>query len=480
MKGLKKHIAMCSLLTGLILGACDDNPTKVGMTIQSPDDLLTVYTDTFQMTASTVKLDSIFAKTTTCMLGEMYDPVYGTIKSDFLCQFYCEEGFQFSEIPHDGKIDSIDLFISYMYNSLGGLIAYGDTIAPMQVSVFPIDRPLKRAFYTNEDPEIYCDMNDPLGTSTYTVYDMTVADSIRNLSNYYPNIRVKLPIELGQKFYDETINNPSSFASQRAFNDFFPGVYITNTFGSGNLILTSGEYISIRISYTYTKQGSEGQDSLVYGSQWFYSSKDVFQINRFKNSQIDRLLEENPTHTYIKSPAGVCTKLVIPTTEISKKLDIQDRFINNFVLNLKYLPADEWDYAYAPPSYLLLLPEDSVTSFFESASVENNITSYISYMNSDGSYSYSSAYATPSGYSSYTRTYAFGNISRLLETHIKNSPDSDLRVLVLPVYREYQESNSSYYTSGITHTLTPSGLKIRTDEELMKIVILSSKFENKK
>lgn len=481
MKGLKKYIALCSLLTGLILGACDDNLAKVGVTILSPDDLLTVYTDTFQMKASTVKLDSIFAKTTTCMLGEMYDPVYGTIKSDFLCQFYCEEGFRFSEIPHNGKIDSIDLFISYMYNSLGRLVAYGDTVAPMQVTVFPIDRPLKRDFYTNENPERYCDMNDPLGTCTYTVYDMTVADSIRNLDGYAPNIRVKLPVVLGQKIYDETINNPSSFASQNAFNEFFPGVYITNTFGSGNLILTSGENISIRISYTYVKQGSEGQDSLVYGSQWFYSSKSVFQINRFKNSQIDRLLEENLTHTYIKSPAGVCTKLVIPTTEISKKLDVQSRYINSFVLNLKYLSADEWDYAYAPPSHLLLLPEDSVTSFFESASMENNITSYISYMNNDGDYSYSSAYATPSGYSPYTRTYAFGNVSRLLDTHMKNSPDNDLRMLVLPVYREStQQSSSSYYTSGITHTLTPSGLKIRTDEELMKIVILSSKFENKK
>ncbi|MDR1526006.1 MAG: DUF4270 domain-containing protein [Tannerella sp.] len=482
MKGIKKHIALCCLLTAFILCACDDNLTKVGTTILPPDDSITVYTDTFRMKASTVKLDSIFAKTTTCMLGEMYDPVFGNIKSDFLCQFYCQEGFRFAEMPHNGKIDSVDLFIYYSYNATGGLMAYGDTVTPMQATAFPINQPLRRYFYTNDEPEKYCDMNSPMGVCTYTAYDMTISDSIRNLG-YFPNIRIKLPVELGQKIYDETVNNPSSFASQEAFNEFFPGVYVTNTFGSGNLILTSGENVSIRISYTYVQQGSEGQDSLVNGVHWFNSMKSVFQINRFKNSHIDRLLEENPTHTYIKSPAGVCTRLVIPTMEISNTLDVQDRFINSFILNLKYLPADDWDYAYAPPSHLLILPEDSVTTFFENASIENSNTSYISYMNTDGSNYYYSSENIPYGYSPYTRTYAFGNISALLKTHVKNSPDKDLNLLVIPVEREWGgggSSTSTYYTLGITHTLAPSGLKIRTDEELMKIVILSSKFEGKK
>ncbi|MDR0700345.1 MAG: DUF4270 domain-containing protein [Tannerella sp.] len=473
MKGFKKLIALCSLLTGLITGACDDNLTMVGTTIQPPEDLITVYTDTFQMEIMTVRLDSIFAKTSTCMLGEMYDPIYGTIKSDFLCQFYCEEGFEFSTTPYNGKIDSIDLVIYYPVNSYGGVSAYGDTIVPMQVSVFPINNPLIRNFYTNDNPEKYCDMSNPLGACTYTAYDMSIPDSVR--SSIAPSIRVKLPVELGQKFYDETINNPSTFASQRSFNEFFPGVYITNTFGSGNLILTQGEDIYIYISYTYAETDSQGQDSLVYGVKRFRNSKEVYQINRFKNDNINHLLEENPSHTYIKSPAGVCTKLVIPTVEISKTLDVQERFINSFALKLKYLPVDEWDFSYAPPSHLLLLPEDSVTTFFENANIEDNNVSFISYDNAG----YDSASDTYSGYSSDTRTYAFGNISNLLKTHIENSPDKDLCLLALPVYREITSYGSSYYTQGITHTLTPSGLKIRKDDELMKMVLLSSKFENK-
>jgi hypothetical protein len=487
MTSLKKLIAACSLLTCFVLGSCDDNLTSVGTSIQPPGDWITVYTDTFLITASTVKLDSIFAKTTQCVLGEIYDPLYGTLKSDFLCQFYCEEGFEFAETPYEGKIDSIELFIMYPNDTYGKTSAYGDTILPMQVSVYPVVASLGRNFYTNDDPEKYCDMNNLLGKATYTPYDMSITDSVRALTDSYgyyiytPNIRIKLPVQLGQKFYDETINNPSTFASQNNFNAFFPGMYITNTFGSGNLIFSQGENMILRISYSVMKQSSLGQDSLAFRFEEIGSTKDVIQINRFKNSNMDHLLEENPTHTYIKAPAGVCTKLVIPTTEISSEMDIQNRFINGFTLNLKYLPADEWDFAYTPPSHLLILPEDSVKTFFENGNVEDYTTSFVSFMydiSSTSSTSYTSSSETFYGYNPSTRTYSFGNISNLLKAHIKNSPEKDLCVLVLPVNRSYTLSSSTYYTKGISHTLLPAGLKMRKEEEFMKIVVLSSRFED--
>ncbi|MDR2915779.1 MAG: DUF4270 domain-containing protein [Tannerella sp.] len=477
-KGLNKLAVVLCLFTGL-MSSCDDDLTGVGTTILPPEDLITVYTDTFQMKASTIRLDSVYAKTTDCLIGEMYDPIYGTIKADVLCQFYCEEGFEFAKTPYEGKVDSAELIIFYPYNSTGGLVAYGDTMTPLQVTVYPVNQQLKRNFYTNDNPEDYCDMQNPLGSVSYTAYDMTISDSLRKSGDYIPFIRVKLPADLGQKFYDETINNPAAFQNQNAFNEFFPGIYITNTYGSGCLIKTAGENIAMRMFYNYAELDSAGQDSLVLAAQWFYGSKDVVQINRFINSNIDQLLVDNPTHTYIKSPAGVCTKLVLPTTEISQALDINDRFINGFTLDLKYLPADEWNYAYSPPGYLLLLPEDSVTSFFEKGSVENSATSFISYMATDGTKSYTSSNGTYRGYSSYTRTYSFGNISTLLRTHIEKSPDKDLSLLVLPVDRRWTQSSDTYYTAALFNSFSLSGVKIRTGEDYMKVVVLSSKFENK-
>ena len=469
------------LFTGLYLSSCVDELTSLGTGILPPEDRITVYTDTFQMKASTVRLDSIFAKTSDCLLGEMYDPVYGMIKADMICQFYCEEGLTFSFTPYNNKVDSVDILIYYPLNSSGGLIAYGDTLTPMEVTVYPVNKPLKRNFYTNDRPEEYCDMNNPLGSASYTLYDLTISDSIRSLTGYSPYVRVRLPAELGQKFYEETINNPSTFKNQNAFNEFFPGIYITNTYGSGCLLRTMSEYIAIQMYYTAAPDEAK-PDSLVLMAKVFQVSKEVIQINRLKNSNIDQLLEDNPTHTYIKSPAGVCTKLVLPTTEISKSMDINDRYINGFTLNLKYLPEDEWRYAYAPPEHLLLLPEDSVTSFFEKELIEND-SIFISYRASDSYGNYASPLFTSYGYSPYTRTYSFGNISRLLKSHIASSPDKDLSLLVVPVTRKTTYSgyggSNYFYTTGISHNFNLAGAKIRTEDEFMKVIVVSSKHENR-
>ena len=484
MKKIKKYLAVCSLFTALIICSCDDMANKVGSSVIPPAELITVYADTFQLESQTIKLDSVFAKSSDFLLGELYDPLYGNIKADALCQFYCEEGFRFSNSPFEGIIDSVELVIRYPYSSTNSLTAYGDTMTSMQVSVYPIDKPLKRNFYSNENPENYCEMNNPLGKKTYSAYDVSISDSIRAIiavdnKNYYiPHVKVKLPTELGQRIYDETINNPSTFESQSSFNEFFPGVYITNTYGSGCVIKTTSENVYIKVYYNYETKSLSGNDSLALGEEWFFVSKEVIQLNRLENSKLDVLLTENPNQTFIKSPAGVCTKLVIPTIDISKKVDVEDRYINSFNLELKYLPEDEWDYAFKVPDHLLLLPEDSVITFFENGKVEDNITSFVSFSYSEAA-GYLSSNNIFNGYSPVTRTYSFGNISSLLITHIKNSPDKDLSLLVLPVVRSGASSQGGIYTTRITNSFDLSGVKIRKEENFLKAIVLSSKFENK-
>jgi len=472
-----------------LLSSCNDDLTMVGTTIQPSSDHITVFTDTFQLTASTVVLDSIFAKTSTCLLGDMYHPVYGNIKADFLCQFYCQEDFRFTFEPYQGVIDSAVMFILYPSSSW-----YGDSLAPMQVTIFPITKPLKRNFYSNDNPENYCDMTHPLASKSYTPFDKTISDSIRAITdtydaNYYtPNIRIKLPVEFGQNFYDETINNPASFASQSAFNAFFPGLYITTTFGSGNLLKTYGEYMYLRFYYNTILKDIDGADSIVFRFDDFTVSKEVNQINRFKNSNIDKLLTNTGDFTYIKSPAGVCTKIIIPTTQISSKIDVSERFINAFSLNLKFIPEEEEAlFSVYPPHNLLLIPEDSVQTFFENNQSEDTKITYISY---DGTASGSSSNTTSAGYSYYFRSYSFGNISALIEDHIKKSPDKDLSLLVIPVnrtvtssssssYYYYSSSSYTYYTTGITNSFDLAGVKIRTDGDYLKVVAVSSMFTDK-
>jgi len=60
--------------------------------------------------------------------------------------------------------------------------------------------------------------------------------------------------------------------------------------------------------------------------------------------------------------------------EISPK--IKDRRVNNFALTLRATPEEDWDYALDPPSYVLLIPKDSMSSFFENNKTIDEITTY--------------------------------------------------------------------------------------------------------
>lgn len=453
---MKNRLFILGVGLGLaILGGCNDELSEVGSSIQPDGDKSFVYVDSFQLSAKTVLMDSVYARTTSGLLGEIYDPLYGNIKSDYLCQFYCPENYQFQNTPLNGVIDSMDLRI--FYSSW-----VGDSLTPMQVTVYPITTVPERNFYTNVDPEKYCDMQTVLGQKMYTAYDVTISDSVRNgltSTTYTPVVRVKLPTEIGQDFYNETVNNPSSFENQDAFNQYFPGLYIKNTFGSGNLLTVY--QTSFFIYYRYTVEGSAGQDSIVNGREQFNVTREVIQLNHVANANLEPLLLPDEKYTYMRTPAGVYTELTLPITEI--KETVGSRFLNNLPLTLHAMPQENWDYAFEPPSYLLLLPTDSVKGFFEQNKVENNETAFLSGI-----------------YDSSTRTYTFGNISNLIKYQLENAPDEDLQVSVIPVSRETQSDSYSgtEYTVTLSNYMLPSGVKIVKDNDYMKVGLTTSEYNS--
>ncbi len=90
---------------------------------------------------------------------------------------------------------------------------------------------------------------------------------------------------------------------------------------------------------------------------------------------------------------------MIPSKEIAPFID--GRILNNIPLTLYSMPEDESEYALDRPASLLILPEDSVKSFFENRKVEDRVTSFVA------------------SFSSASSSYSFGNISNVLKTHIE-------------------------------------------------------------
>ena len=455
-----KNLILGFALGGILLSGCNDELSQVGPSIQPDADRSYVYADTFYVESSTVKLDSVYARTVSGLLGDIYDPLYGHLTTDYICQFYCPEDYKFAHEPLDGKVDSMAFFIMYNRGEQGYM---GDSLAPMTAQVYQVTKPLERNYYTNMDPKQYCDMQTLLGQKTYTAYDMSISDSIRNITdtsdpNYYtPNVRIRISTDVAQRLYDETVNNPGTFQSQDSFNRFFPGFYVTTSFGTGNILKVAQS--SFFIYYKYQTKNDAGRDTIIHTREQFNVTKEVIQMNRMENANIEHLLEPNEEYTYMKTPSGVCTRVVIPAAEIGHR--IGDRILNNLEFSLQAMAQEDWLYALEAPSYLMLMPEDSVKSFFESNKIEDNITAF------------------RGDYSTSTRVYSFGNISNILQLHLENNPDEDLRLLVVPVNRTYDtdQYGNPVSTTSISNYLLPSAVKLKKDEESRKIVVLTSQYD---
>ncbi|MDR0430948.1 MAG: DUF4270 domain-containing protein [Tannerellaceae bacterium] len=463
---MKTKFFVLGIVSGILfLNSCDDMGL-VGPSMQPVEDTPNIFADTFMLKASTVTLDSVYAKTERGLLGEIYDPVFGNLKTDFICQFYIQEGFKFRQTPIDGKIDSIDLRVYYQSRNW-----IGDSLAAMKATIYPVIKQLDRNYYTNINPADYVDLNNPISSKIYTARDQTVSDSIWNnfgttWYTYNANIKFDLPVSLGQQFYDESVNNPASFANQNAFNDYFPGLYITTTFGSGNILSVDETEMTIYYRYYEIRPSTGVRDSIAHAIELFPVTKEVIQMNRSQHANLDKLLEPNDKYTYIKTPAGVCTRITFPTKEIIER--IKGRRINTFHFQLKVMKEEQWKYALTPTS-LLLIHEDSVKTFFENRKVDDLITSYAA------------------EYKSSTLTYDFtsgninGNLANLIKFQIENAPDKDLNMLVIPIDRTtYQNSSSSYQptttTELISSYLRPSGVTLRKDPEVMQIQVITSAY----
>lgn len=174
------------------------------------------------------------------------------------------------------------------------------------------------------------------------------------------------------------------------------------------------------------------------------------------------LLQPDDSIAYLKTPAGVYTQLTIPAKDIAEK--IGDRIINNIPLTIKALPQENWQWALTAPANLLLLPKDSLATFFVNNKIEDSKTAF------------------RADYSSSNRSYDFDNISNLMQEHIKNNPEKDMELLLIPVDRVIAYTNNYYgsstpYTAALNNYLLPSGVKLLKTKSSMKITVTTTDYK---
>lgn len=452
------------------LYSCDDTTTGVGEFVADADEI-TASAQTFEATTKTLKYtdlnpDGVFSRTSSAYLGKFTDPDFGTYTTDFITQINCTEGFEFPD--RLVSIDTTTLELSYAS-------FFGDSLAPMKVRVDVLKEAIDDTgenlglYYTSYNPEDFYNKNgNPLAEQEYAVRDNSWSDaeidSIKSANGYYPplviNLDKKNTWNIGEEQHTGTFSqylkakydeNKNNFKDAYSFiHNVLPGFYVHNTSGEGSILYIGDIWLRMKVSYYIT--GSEGQDSLVYTSIPFAATNEVFMSTRLNNSEnaLNKLAEEKE-HTYLKTPAGLCTEVKLPLQEMYDALGTDT--LNSVSMSFtKYKNvsdnSENSPYKMGTPQNLLLIRKNEVKDFFEQRKNYDSKTTFLG------------------TYSSTTNSYSFSQVNRLIsqifsDMRTKEEPtegwDEYNTMVLIPVKTE---TDSQGNTIGLSHDLEVNSAKL--------------------
>ena len=461
-----KHIVWgCLLLMTGLMASCDDRNNALGIDNLPEYDKLSSFSKEYEIKWKTVSADlkhqniakgtsynNIYVTSHYGYIGEIPNIQYGRIRSEYLTQFHIPAGFKFADTPINDRIDSMAITLYYSGYT-------GDSLAPISVEAYRLAKALPFSKYTISDVSEYVS-DKLLGKASYyagrghskTVSGLTAVD-------------IPLPRELGQEIYDKSKGGDPVFASQAAFDKYFPGVYITVGAGTGSILRVQRTALTMYFKKEVkgkTKDNKKDSTYLTTFTQQLAHTSEVPQLSRFANENLDRLINTDPSKgiSYIKSPAGVVTELTIPTTAIAKTLKEGKadmiRELNSLPLTLYGEPQGSGQYDLVLPSNLLILPKDSVGKFFEKelTEIDAPYTTYLSTKSSTGS-----------------ATYIFGNLAPLIRKQISEKPNEDLVLWVVPVDRTTvtNPNTNQPLSSSISNLVLPTAIRLNFTGDKGKI-----------
>lgn len=453
---------LCRILAIAIIAlttvSCSDLDS-IGFTIQPDKDRLSVGIDTLELQARTVQIDSIFSRTQYPVLGEYTDPIFGSIKSEYIGEFYLPKGARF----HDGAIiDSVRVQLAYTS-------MMGDPLSPMGLSVYEVTKSLEGVnSYSHIDPSAYANMSTPLGTQTFTgrnsTYRTEFGSSGDSLRIY--EINVMLPHSIGEKFLAEyKKEGHGEFSDPDRFRKFFPGLYFSTHFGKSTILNISLTSLLVHYNYLDIKGSSTETDTIRTSTLRLHTTPEVTQFNHIQNKS-EQLLEENSEYAYVKSPAGVMTEITFPFSEMHDKLESHALNLANLTVYAMPEIDENTMVKLTPPDRLLLIHKDSLDGFFEKRKLRDNVTSFLSDKFDSSNYS-----------------YRFNNISTMVNYYNREHGGEpfDLVYYLIPVDASFATQQDMYgrIIEGTTpiridHQMWPAAARLDKREGSLKLDLIFS------
>lgn len=395
-----------SFIAVLFLISCDNETSGLGSSLTPNSDIITVKADScFAASRTIISPDSLLILSSQCNLGRFTEPVSGTtLESGFLAQYNCKESFS---LPDSVYGIGTHQFPAWFDSALVGKKPYyanlrlyytsflGDSTNAIKIDVYPLDKMIdvNKRYYSNIDPSEFCNTSvQPLASVTASAWNLQQADSVRNVSNYYPCITIPLPDSLARMIL-ESYDNPATrhyFRDATSFmENLVKGFYVRCSQGDGTMLYIDHSVLEVNFKYINNEDTVPKMESLMAE---FPSNTEVMQLNSFKWSNLDSQLT-NDSCTWIRSPFGLLTEITLPVDDMRDN----EYVLNSAMLRLSTAVTPASRFKPTTPAVLLLIRKGLAGDFLSRNSMTDKVESFAT------------------GYSSKYGTYTYDNIAAMVE-----------------------------------------------------------------
>ncbi len=419
------------LITILLCYSCEENST-IGSSI-AQEEVKIVVDSAYFIKGKTIKSARIQSRTITQLLGKIDATGYGYLTSDIVTQFMPAGKIDTVGVS-ENDIDSIKLLLQIPN---GGYI--GDSITPMGLKIYRLNKQLPSPIYSDFNPEGYYSNEDIIGEAIYTASALGMSDSIAKLT--YRTVYVDLPVSLGKEFFNKYKENPNIYSSPSEFAKFFPGIYITNSYGSGRIMKITNSQVKLYYHKTLTMEGTNIDSTYYKVGNYFAVTPEVITNNNILfniSDDLEAMIQNG--ENVIVAPAGTNVEITFPTKDIIdsyKKNGGNLSVINSLTFEIPVSKINN-EYNITPPPYVLLIKKTEVDDFFAKNKVTDNETSFYAIYNSS------------------KKCYQFSDMrSYIINMSQKDEiSDEDCEFVIVPVSVN-TESTSSYSSSIYLKDIVP-------------------------
>lgn len=376
-------------LSATMLQSCEESTSQAGTSLVE-DEVAIIDDSSFKVDGISDPNESVHSRTVLQLLGHLNAKGYGDISSDIVCQYMPAANIDTAGVAVT-DIDSVKLLL-LMYK--GAFV--GDSAVPMGLTVHKLTSQLPTNMSSDFDPAGYYDPT-PMASTTYSaLIDGSLDTGVDSEGSIYKQIVVDMPKQLGIDLYNLYLNSPETLSSPQAFAKWFPGLYITTSFGSGRMTRISNNAIMVYYHTTEKIGGTENPRDTTYRHVGSYMAvtPEVYNNNNISYSMSPDLKSmASDGKSILVGPLGYDVEFKFPAREILSRYRAQAgelAIVNSLSFSIP-ASAIENDYGITPPPYILMVKKSQKEKFFSSINVNDNMSSfYAAYNSSTGMYNFSS------------------------------------------------------------------------------------------